>query len=411
MKKTENLNVIIDASWIADRNFKGRITGGAIRVVVEFLNQLGNFPQHNFYLTHQGFLPEDTLNLLNYRNEYLNHANIQVAVVHFKWLRFKFLRFIYVKSFRFMPLWRYISFVPRPIMEICDIYYSPVDSFPFIIRENRKLMKFFTALDLIPLVKPGFSEQFKLYTRKMYDSLPIDTRVLSISCSTKNDLNKYRPDIPQENISITYLGASDNFFFIEDRVLVLSFLDAFSLKEKSYFLTINAIAEYKNFDFILDNFVDFCRERNDYVTKLVVVGLPRELIYKEKLTAKYGSNRQILFLQDLSDHELNLLYNGALAFLYMSLYEGFGLPILEAMQCGCPVICSNTSSMPEVVGNAGLMCDPHDVISFKNHLFELLKDEILFEILRKKGLLQSKKFSWNVYTNNVIKAFENSIIV
>lgn len=402
----ESLNIVIDASWIADRNFTGQITGGALRVVVEFLNQLKNHPEHNFYLTYQGFLPEDFENLNSFRTKHLNYPNIHVAAVKFDFLRFKTLRNVFIKSYRYFPIASFFCSVPKNILNKTDIYYSPVDAFPRTIRKNKKLIKFFTALDLIPLIKPDFSVQFKEYTKKLYNSLPNDTFILAISENTKRDILKYRPDINPDKISITYLGASGSFKHILDKDRIHSFLEKHSLLDNGYYLTINAIAKYKNFEFILDNFVEFCHEQGNNDVRLVVVGLSRDGSYKEQLVRKYGSNNQIIFLHNLSDEDLTLLYNGARAFLYMSHYEGFGLPILEAMQCGTPVICSNSSSIPEVIGEAGLTCDPSDSIAFKMHLKETSSNDTLLEVLREKGLIQSKKFSWEIYSARVIAEFE-----
>ncbi|MHC5832490.1 MAG: glycosyltransferase, partial [Nostoc sp.] len=95
------------------------------------------------------------------------------------------------------------------------------------------------------------------------------------------------------------------------------------------------------------------------------------------------------------DEDLAPLYSGALAFMYVSLYEGFGLPPLEAMQCGIPVITSNTSSLPEVVEDAGIMVDPHDAIGLCDAIFKLYSESEYREILAKKSVQQAQKFSWD----------------
>jgi glycosyltransferase involved in cell wall biosynthesis len=95
-----------------------------------------------------------------------------------------------------------------------------------------------------------------------------------------------------------------------------------------------------------------------------------------------------------------------MAFLYMSHYEGFGLPILEAMQCGVPVICSNTSSMPEVAGDAAIQVDPLNGKAFGKALGEVYNSEEKRIQLKADGLQQAKKFSWMKYANEVVKAYE-----
>jgi len=95
------------------------------------------------------------------------------------------------------------------------------------------------------------------------------------------------------------------------------------------------------------------------------------------------------------DEELSALYSGALAFIYMSLYEGFGLPPLEAMQCGVPVIASNTSSLPEVVGDAGIMLDPQDVEGLSRAMKELITNVYFNEELARRSAEQAARFKWD----------------
>jgi glycosyltransferase involved in cell wall biosynthesis len=104
---------------------------------------------------------------------------------------------------------------------------------------------------------------------------------------------------------------------------------------------------------------------------------------------------KIIFTGYVEDDDLPFLYSGARCFCYMSIYEGFGLPPLEAMQCGTPVITSNTSSLPEVVGDAGIMLDPHDVEGLVDAFNRVLNNETLRNEMIAKGLEQAKKFSWD----------------
>jgi alpha-1,3-rhamnosyl/mannosyltransferase len=100
------------------------------------------------------------------------------------------------------------------------------------------------------------------------------------------------------------------------------------------------------------------------------------------------------------------LYNGAIGFLYMSRYEGFGLPVLEAMQCGVPVICSNAASLPEVAGDAAMLMDPSDDRQFVASLDRLYTEESVRERLLDTGLRQASRFSWEKYANEVVSAYE-----
>lgn len=402
------MNIIIDATWVADRNYTGKITGGALRVLLELLYGLGDFPEHKFYLTCSSYLPEEHQNLIRFNIEKLNFKNVKVSVVSFGWLNNKYFRKLYYKITRFFPVAFFIPFIERDVLNKMDIYHSCNDAIPRFIRKRKRVKKFFTALDLIPLIRPDFSNQFQGFTHKLYTTLPNDVRILAISQSTKNDILKFRNDLKEDQIRVVYLGASKQFFFQLDASFQLKDkLLKYGLKPKQYFLTINAVAKYKNFEFVLDGFISFQKKSLVKDTKMVVIGINREKTYKDYLFNKYGEYESIVFLENLLDEELTHLYNGAKAFLYMSKYEGFGLPVLEAMQCGTPVICSNSTSIPEIVEDAALTCDPTDSETFTSYLERISMDSNLESSLIKRGLLQSSKFSWDKYSKEVIDAYSS----
>jgi len=142
----------------------------------------------------------------------------------------------------------------------------------------------------------------------------------------------------------------------------------------------------------------------DYV--LVIVG-EKGWLYKrifEEIESS-GVEQSIRLLGVARDEDLPLLYNCADLFVYPSLYEGFGLPPLEAMACGIPVITSNTSSLPEVVGNAGIMVDPLDVNSLYEAMANVLKDQELKYQMSRDGLKRSKMFTWEKTVSGVLKIY------
>jgi glycosyltransferase involved in cell wall biosynthesis len=104
---------------------------------------------------------------------------------------------------------------------------------------------------------------------------------------------------------------------------------------------------------------------------------------------------RVIFPDFVSDDDLPALYAGATLFVYPSLYEGFGLPVAEALACGAPVVCSNASSLPEVAGDAAFYFDPRDVDALANAMQRALTDESLQNDLRARGFAQAKKFSWD----------------
>lgn len=128
----------------------------------------------------------------------------------------------------------------------------------------------------------------------------------------------------------------------------------------------------------------------------------------QNLSRQYDMEDRVVFLGRVPEPDLPSLYRGATALVFPSLYEGFGLPPLEAMACGTPVIVSNTTSLPEVVGDAGLYVDPLDIGSIANAIKKIVCDEELQEILRKKGLARAKLFSWEKTAEHVRKVLSDA---
>ncbi len=126
---------------------------------------------------------------------------------------------------------------------------------------------------------------------------------------------------------------------------------------------------------------------------------------------RLGLSNRHLRIGHISDEELVLLLNGATVLVYPSLYEGFGLPVLEAMASGCPVICTNTASLPEVVGGAAVMFEPNDLADLSTNLSKILSDESYQQQLSQSGLRQSNNFSWTNTATQTTRVFDNVINV
>ncbi len=306
---------------------------------------------------------------------------------------------------------RHYTFLEPGQIRKYSIYHSPVEAIPDIVKKEKKTKPFLTALDLIALVKPeiaysGFNEQLF----KIYQSIDDNTTVLAISQSTKNDLLNYRKDIKEENVIVTYIAANKDVFYPDpenDRTVQI--LNKYNLEKNNYFFTLSAMAKFKNTKHTIQSFLKYAAEFNNKNIKLLLVGRSREANYDTDIFAQYKNHPQIVFKDFLPEDELSVIYSNAVALLYMSLYEGFGLPILEAMQCGTAVICSNTSSMPEVIGNAGICIDPTDEDALCDSLNIMFADSAKRKNYSLLGLERSKLFSWDKYTSDVINAYKRVI--
>ncbi|MBA7700736.1 D-inositol-3-phosphate glycosyltransferase [subsurface metagenome] len=223
------------------------------------------------------------------------------------------------------------------------------------------------------------------------------SQIIAVSQNTRNDLIKYLK-IPDNRISVIYNGVDHNIF----KPYNIKLLD------KPYILYVGSERPRKNLDRMFEAFAKLKGEFPEL--KLVKVGISgRSLKYRRNTMRKLGSlgiTRDVIFIDYPSELDLAYYYSSANLFAYPSLYEGFGLPPLEAMACGCPVITSNTSSLPEVVGEAGIMVNPYDTDSLTQAMRQVLTDDRLREDMVRKGLEQAKRFSWEKAARQTLEVYE-----
>lgn len=209
--------------------------------------------------------------------------------------------------------------------------------------------------------------------------------IICVSENTKKDLMKFYPMINGSKIKVIYNGVGNEFTKLEKPKDFL--IDKFEiLKDKKYILYIGDRSSYKNFDIA----IEVIKELKNF--NLVIVG-GQEFCDSEKENIKNIKNR-IFHFRGIAGEKLNIIYNNAFCLFYPSSYEGFGIPISEAMKAGCPVISTNISSIPEVAGDAGLLVDEIKVDNFINEINRLENSEFKNNLINK-GLNQSKKFSWD----------------
>tara|TARA_B100000579_G_scaffold423333_1_gene426385 strand:- start:31 stop:1155 length:1125 start_codon:yes stop_codon:yes gene_type:complete len=227
----------------------------------------------------------------------------------------------------------------------------------------------------------GFKENY--YPKKKI--LKKAKQIICISESTKNDLINYY-DIDESKITVTYLASNFNISKEEN-------IKKNRIIDDKYFLYVGSRWKYKNFEKLL-----YCLNYNPSILKnfkLILFGGGDLVNHELKLISKLNLNKDKIIQMDGNENILKSLYANAEFFIYTSKHEGFGIPILESFSLRCPVLCGNTSSLPEVAGDAALFFNPNDHISISNSIEKILNNNDLKQLYIKKGLERTKLFSWD----------------
>ncbi|NJK77069.1 MAG: glycosyltransferase family 4 protein [Oscillatoriales cyanobacterium RU_3_3] len=307
----------------------------------------------------------------------------------------------------------YVSPVDSDNLEAADIFHSPYDEIPAAAQQVNKLQKFLTIYDLIPVLYPQFllSEQIPLLYKKTLASISQKDWVICISHSTKNDLCNYL-NIDPARVFVTHLAAEPSIFYpCTDAETIAATCSKYGIRDAAYILSLGTLEPRKNIDHVIRCFARLIQEQNIKDLYLVLVGTPGWKYDKimEEVSQKSWLKDRIIFTGYVPESDLAALYSGALTFVYPSFYEGFGLPPLEAMQCGVPVIASNTSSLPEVVGDAGITIDPKDASGLCQSMLEIYNRPLLREKMSLKSLERAKLFSWERCTRETIAAYRTAL--
>ncbi len=262
-----------------------------------------------------------------------------------------------------------------------------------------------TMLDLSFLRMP---ESFNRWNRVYLSTMARITaarcdRILTISESTRQDVIRFM-GVPPSKVQVTYLGVDPVFRPQDDQALLARFRAERRLPER-FLLYVGTLEPRKNVERLVEAYARARREHQ--IPHKLVLGGAKGWLY-ERIFARVhelGLEEDVLFGSYIPYDELPLWYNCADIFIYPSLYEGFGLPPLEAMACGTAVITSSVSSLPEVVGNAAVTVNPLDVDALAGAIAQLLDDDALRRRLEAEGPRQAARFSWKETAASTLRAY------
>ena len=245
------------------------------------------------------------------------------------------------------------------------------------------------------------------FTRMIPLSASVSQKVITVSHASKAEILRFLP-IPEYKISPVYNGVDLTLFHpVQEQSVRKMLAWRYGIPDNPFILTIGKIHPRKNVLGLVKAF-GILKSRG-CVHKLVVAG---EILWgRNELLApihSLGLKNDVIFTGYVQDVDLPSLYSNADVFVYPSFFEGFGLPVLEAMACGTPVITSNISSLPEVAGDAGLLIDPYDIEALADNIWKVITDHTLQEHMRIRGLEWVKGFTWEATARKTMDVYEEA---
>ncbi len=308
-----------------------------------------------------------------------------------------------LRNIPFPRLWTHVRLSVELALHPPDVLFVPAHVLPLGVLLRRRMRTVVTIHDM------GYMRFPESHTPSQRRYLRLSTKwgvgtasqLIAISNTTRDDLIRYI-GAPPAKISVVHHGVSSRFRPVEDQDLIAATQAKYGIT-RPYFLYVGTIQPRKNLARLIEAYAQALQIANPHLESLTVS--PQLVIAGKRgwLTGEIERQATQLFGPDspsvrftgyIADEDLPALLSGALAFVFPSLYEGFGMPILEAMACGTPVLASATSALPEIAGDAALLIDPEDTAAIADGLARLASDAALRDDLRARGLARAGQFTW-----------------
>ncbi|MEK6693452.1 MAG: glycosyltransferase family 1 protein [Nitrospirota bacterium] len=300
-------------------------------------------------------------------------------------------------------LWNYFSYPPiESFIGDVDIFHSP-HSIPIPARKAKLIV---TIHDLYFLKYPDMvGRDVREDHRRLSINYLIKVRkIITVSDNSKKDIIELL-DVSPEKVTVIYEGVDDIFRVVNEETTLENVRERYRLPHE-FILFIGTISPRKNPRGLIES-ISILRKRGLKDLSLIMIG-PEGFKADEVLRLIYERNLEdsVRHIGYVPYEDMLYVYNMSSLLVYPSLYEGFGLPPLEAMACGVPVIASNTSSMPEILGDAALLVDPYNSGEIADSIEKILHDESLRNSLIEKGLKKASSYSWEDTAKKVLKVYE-----
>lgn len=314
-------------------------------------------------------------------------------------------------SFRQLPLsprWLYRIWyrlrLPLPVQVFTgsvDLFHSPDFVLPPVMGNIPTIL---TVHDLsFALYPETFTPALVNYLERVVPwSVRRATHILADSESTRQDLIRLY-GTPETKITVLYSGVHARFNTTVDEDAVAKVREKYEIGEAPFAFTVSTLQPRKNHQLLIRAFRDVASQTNH---NLIIAG-GRGWLYEKMLeeVEQQGLQERVRFIGFVDDGDLPALYNAASLFVFPSLYEGFGLPVLEAMACGTPVVSSNASSLPEVTGDAAVQLSPHDEAAWTGAMLRVINDRALRNRLIATGHSQAQRFRWSGAARKLLELY------
>jgi len=313
-----------------------------------------------------------------------------------------------IKKLEFSFWWTQTRFAWEICREKPDVLWMPMHSLPYF--QSSKTKTVVTIHDLAFKIFPQFFPRSDLRRLNLLTNYAVRhaDKLIAVSESTKKDILKFYPAVSPEKIKVIYHGYDKNLFRpnLEEKEIT-RVRTKYGIPDGRYILSAGSIQIRKNLETLLDAFSELKKLAEFEDVNLVIAGQKGWMF--ENVLERIEKQSNAFYIGTYTARDLPFLLGGAEVFVMPSLYEGFGLPVLEAMACGTPVVAANNSSLAEVVAEAGKLFESRNSTELSGILQEMLKNDIMIEKYREKGLKRAENFSWEKCARETLDWLRNDI--